>query len=342
MTDVLGGLRSELGGRIADDRARLVGGVEFFERCVLADGLEVEQLDAVDVGDGRVDVAGKPEVDDEAAGQGAGRRGDRLQFGHPEDDVGRDAAGDDEVGCGDRVDETARGHRTGGVGDGEFLRPARRRVHVHVGHAALAEGREARAGVCAGSDEEHPGRAQSVMRLSARSSARRTIDRPALVMPVRFLTPREVRDATWKSRSSSLLTVPDARAASSARRTWPAISPSPTTTDSSPLETEKRCSATPWSLMTALDARSSSASTPDAALTALITVSADAAAPRRRACSIGVHVEVGLETVAGREHDGSVEEFGVLCESCGDCCRMPLQPVEEVETGGAVARGEAE
>ena len=59
-------------------------------------------------------------------------------------------------------------------------------------------------------------------------------------------TSREVRVARWKSRSSPLDEVPSARAAVRARWTWPEISSSPTTSDSSPELTANRWWATPW------------------------------------------------------------------------------------------------
>ncbi|OUD86368.1 hypothetical protein BC477_00140 [Clavibacter michiganensis subsp. michiganensis] len=120
---------------------------------------------------------------------------------------------------------------------------------------------------------------QSAMRLSARSSARRTMDRPALCRPVRVLTPREVLDAVWKRRSRPVLVVPPVRAPSSARRTWPAISPSPTTTDSRPEETAKRCSATASPHFTSTLPRTSSRAMPLAPLTTSTVASTASARP---------------------------------------------------------------
>ena len=91
--------------------------------------------------------------------------------------------------------------------------------------------------------------------------------------------------------------------------------------------------------MTVLEARSSSASIPDAALTASITVSAETA---QAAVERLVHVEVGLEAVAGGEHDGSADDFAVFGERGLHGGSVTLQPFEKVEVRSAVARREAE
>ena len=89
--------------------------------------------------------------------------------------------------------------------------------------------------------------------------------RPAKPTRVRFWTVLDVRDARWNRRSRSLVVVPARRADSSARDTCPAISASPTTSDSSPLETAKRWPAISVPERSVSAARSASGSTPAAA-----------------------------------------------------------------------------
>ena len=62
-----GAVRRELGRGVADDRARVGVSAELLQRSMDPDGLEVEQLDALDPPDSRVHVARKTEVDDEDA-----------------------------------------------------------------------------------------------------------------------------------------------------------------------------------------------------------------------------------------------------------------------------------
>ena len=94
---LLGGDGVELGGGARDEGAGVVGGAELGERGVQADGLEVEQLDPVDVEHERVDVAGQTEVDDEVR---------RTPGGHDlgrHDRLGGRRAGDQHVAPGDGV-----------------------------------------------------------------------------------------------------------------------------------------------------------------------------------------------------------------------------------------------
>ncbi len=128
---------------------------------------------------------------------------------------------------------------------------------------------------------------QSAMRLEASSRASRTSDRPAPPMAVCVLTPRLVCVARWKRRSRPDDVVPSSRALSSARPTCPAISSSPTTTDSSPLVTAKRWVTTSSLARTVTAPRRSAEATPLARLiastAALVAASAAASSMSRYA-----------------------------------------------------------
>ena len=99
-------------------------------------------------------------------------------------------------------------------------------------------------GVSAGTEENgrRPGDPGPSGPAAARSRATAAMDLPALPSAVCAPTSLAVRDAAWNSLPSRPLAVPAACASARARRTWPATSRSPTTTESRPAATAKRCS----------------------------------------------------------------------------------------------------
>ena len=156
---------------------------------------------------------------------------------------------------------------------------------------------------------------------------------------VRLRTPRLVCVAFWKRRSSSLLVMPSARAASSARRTWPEISSSPTTTDSRPLVTANRWAATSAPLWTVTETRRSSIG--DAARRGHRL---DDRLDRHRLAAGErlVDVEIGLEAVAGREHDGSGDEQLVIDEGARSGRCADRETLQDVQARVPMVRGETQ
>lgn len=67
-------------GGFAHDAARRIRRLQLFQRCMQPDGLQIQQGDALDRIDGRVDVARHPEVDHELLG-GGGIRAHRAPPG---------------------------------------------------------------------------------------------------------------------------------------------------------------------------------------------------------------------------------------------------------------------
>ena len=280
---------AEAAGRLADELACGVGGAELFERGVDADGLEVEQFDAGHLDDVGGDVARQAEVDDELArvGGGRGRRARSARnaastdpvrcastsIGAPASSSTRSTtwcstvrAGDDDVGgsggegvVGIGARPRCRGSRRSRLPrpEGEYTRtsvaprsrsaaseaPAKRpvptsstRARRPVGDAALGEVEcEAHERTARGADA---GARSSPCARSARRAGRAARGR-----------------GSWCPRRAPVRAT---------RRTWPAISPSPTTTDSSPDATAKRCPATALPCTKPKVARSSSGSRPAA------------------------------------------------------------------------------
>ena len=179
---------------------------------------------------------------------------------------------------------------------------------------------------------------QSAMREAASSRASRTSERPAVPIAVCVFTSREVCEALWNSRSSREDVVPSARA---------------------PLE---RAAHLPRDLVLADDDRFESGRDGEEVLDrTLAGDDRDRAAQRIRfdparladglddgavaspaASAAVVEVEVGLEAVAGGEHDGPRDPGVAGDEGGGGGCGADGELFEQVEAGVVVVRGEAQ
>ena len=186
---------------------------------------------------------------------------------------------------------------------GRILCRARRARDAHVGDPAVAERGERGAREATSADEQHRMAAQSVIRLSARSSAGRRGTGPLRRCRSRSSPARRLRGALEEALELGVVVPRFGRARASGepgRR-----SPSPTTTDSSPDATADRCPAT------ALPCTNPK-------VVAVVGLEAgDQPTARIASCTAvtgeqpsGIEVEVGLEAVAGGHDDRPAGRHG--------------------------------
>ncbi len=338
----------------AHDLTRLGGGLQLFERGVQPNGLEIEQIDTGDGRDIRVDVAGQAEVDHQASRPGGvrngalrgARRGDAaklarqfsapaLQHGRIEDVVVGARAGDDEIrGC--------RGPRVLGIVDGcdavlggEDLCAPRGGENADAFRAVVAQCGERCRRVGAGADEQDvevgPVRDAAVGQFEreAHEGAPGAADRGG-VLDAPLCLARTLEEALELCGRRALASRIGECAAHLARDL--------ALTDDDGLEA--RCDGE--QVLGDIRAR-------DDPIRSLEFRGADACRRLGReqdgfdadgTCRGDglVHVDVRLEAVARRQHDGSADARVVLRDKGSDIGRVYAEPLEQIECGGLVTR----
>ena len=141
---------------VGDDRFRIGKRGELVKRCVQANRLEVEYLDAVTRLHVGGDVPGHAEVDhQEPLGCGCHRGATGIQLVAAEHDPGR--AGHDDIGRRDLGGKRFRVDRDQSVSLGERGAATGCRMNPDAARAAHAQCRQCCRGILTGPDQEHAG-----------------------------------------------------------------------------------------------------------------------------------------------------------------------------------------